>query len=233
MLNSRFYILVLATLLLTSCTSNEPDKSEMAQNHYQVISGDDFEEYRSRWDAIYNTDHFVFGKEPSELVRDHLGLLPKGRVLDIGMGEGQNSVFLAKKGFILEGVDISEIALRKAKLLAKQNGVSIQTFAQSIESFNFKPDAYEVILNLRLLRRALIPAMRKSLKKNGVIVFESSTINQIRKSKDRTLRKDTLLNIGEAKELFRDFEILFYQEVENETDSYVRLIAKKTANPTR
>lgn len=198
-----------------------------------MISGDDFEEYRSRWDAIYSTDHFVFGKEPSELVRDHLSLLPKGRVLDIAMGEGQNSVFLAKKGFILEGVDISEVALRKAKLLAKQNGVSIQTFAQSIESFNLKPETYDVILNLRLLRRALIPAMRKSLKKNGVIVFESSTVDQIKKSKDRSLRKDVLLNIGEAKELFRDYEILFYQEVDNEQESLVRLIARKSSSSPR
>ena len=53
--------------------------------------------------------------------------MPKGKALDLAMGEGRNGVFLATKGFQVTGLDISEKGLEKAQALAKAQGVTIET----------------------------------------------------------------------------------------------------------
>ena len=55
---------------------------------------------------------------PTEFLRNNIGLLQKGRVLDVAMGKGQNAVFLAKMGFDVEGVDVSLEAVNDALKLA-------------------------------------------------------------------------------------------------------------------
>ena len=58
----------------------------------------DFSNDRSAWDKTYNRKDYVFGKEPEKFLVDHVNKLPKGRVLDIAMGEGRHAVYLAKIG---------------------------------------------------------------------------------------------------------------------------------------
>src|SRR3972149_10905123 len=66
------------------------------------------------WDKKYETGAYIFGKEPVAFLREHIDLLPRGKALDIAMGEGRNAVFLAKNGFSVDGCDVSEVAIKKA-----------------------------------------------------------------------------------------------------------------------
>ncbi len=63
---------------------------------------------KDRWDKKYSTEVFIFGKEPVPFLTQNIHLLPKGRALDIAMGEGRNGVYLATQGFEVVGLDISE-----------------------------------------------------------------------------------------------------------------------------
>ena len=49
--------------------------------------------------------------KPARFLVDNIDLLPKGRVLDVAMGSGRNAVYMAGKGFEVEGVDISPEAV--------------------------------------------------------------------------------------------------------------------------
>ena len=49
------------------------------------------------------------------------GVIAPGRTLEIGCGTGTNAIFLAQHGFDVLGVDISEIAVSRAR--AKANGL--------------------------------------------------------------------------------------------------------------
>jgi SAM-dependent methyltransferase len=133
----------------------EPAKSRGA-NIYQKVTGDDSEEDRARWDAIFNTKTYVYGEEPAVFLREHVDMLPVGRALDIAMGEGRNAVYLAKKGFRVVGVDISDVALRKARNLARKNKVTIETVRQDLQTYTIAPGAYDVILDINYLQRNLI-----------------------------------------------------------------------------
>jgi SAM-dependent methyltransferase len=196
-------------------------------NTYQTITGDDSEDDRTHWDRLFNTQAYVYGKEPASFLRDHFKLLPVGRVLDIAMGEGRNAVFLAKKGFQVEGVDISEVALRKARRLAKENHVEIETVNADLGSYAVRPESYDVIVNIDYLQRALIPAIKRGLKKGGIVVFENDTLEQLQNAPSSSIPREYLLGKGELRELFKDFQILVYREGNDGGEARASLIARK------
>jgi tellurite methyltransferase len=84
---------------------------------------------RSPWAREYarRPNEYIWGTAPSTFagaVRAHLW--PGFRVLDLGCGEGRDSVFFAGLGCAVTGVDISRAGLRKAERLARERGVTVR-----------------------------------------------------------------------------------------------------------
>lgn len=196
-------------------------------NTYQMVTGDDSEEDRKHWDSLYSTGAYIYGKEPAPFLRGNIDLVPVGKALDIAMGEGRNAVFLAKKGFKVDGVDISEVGLRKAKRLARENRVAINAINADLTQYTIKPESYELIVNIDYLQRSLIPEIKRGLKHRGVVVYENQTIEQLKISAGQQIRRDSLLAKGELKDLFKDFEILVYKETNDGTRAVASLVARK------
>lgn len=68
----------------------------------------------SFWDERYRGSRAVWSGSPNpQLVAEVSGLLP-GRALDVGCGEGADSLWLAERGWHVLAVDISSVALQKA-----------------------------------------------------------------------------------------------------------------------
>lgn len=203
------------------------DVHPQGANAYQVVTGDDSDEDRQSWDTLFSTQSYVFGKEPAAFLRDHVSLLPVGRALDIAMGEGRNAVFLARKGFHVDGVDISEVAIKKSRRLARDNHVTINPINADLNNYSIKAESYIVILNIDYLQRSLIPQIKKGLKHGGVVVYENYTVEQLKNPEGNLLRRDYLLARGELRNLFKDFEILVYRETNDGKDARASLIARK------
>lgn len=180
-----------------------------ATNVYQLVTGENSEGDRRHWDRMFKRQAYVFGKEPSALLRSHVEKLPLGRALDIAMGEGRNAVFLAKKGFDVEGVDLSEVALKKARRLAKENRVRITAINADLNHYAIAPDAYQVILNIDYLQRSLLPQIKRGLKRGGVVVFE---VGVVLAGQTDAGSEHFHLQPGELRKAFEDFEVLHYSE---------------------
>ena len=163
----------------------------------------------------------------AQFLKDTVELLPKGRVLDVAMGNGQNAVFLAKLGFAVEGVDISSDAVKTALEAARKAGVAMKADAADLESdYRIKPGAYDVIICFRYLQRSLIPQIKDGLRKGGMVVYETFTIDQARFGKPKN--PDYLLKQNELLEMFHDFRCLHYWEgiLENRT-AVAQILAEK------
>ena len=62
------------------------------------------------FDELYRETPDFFGSEPSRLLAQFHHLIPAdGFVLDIGVGQGRNALFLARKGVSVEGIDLSAV----------------------------------------------------------------------------------------------------------------------------
>ncbi len=180
---------------------------------------------KERWDSKYSDDKYIFGTEPISFLVEHLDLLPKGKALDIAMGEGRNGVYLATKGFDVTGVDISEKGLAKASKLAAERGVSITTRVVDLQQHRLESNAYDVVLCTYYLQRDLFPQITAALKPGGVAVVETYTLEH-RKYRPR-FREEYLLRTNELLEHFRDLEILRYQFVDDGQAAYASIIARK------
>ena len=66
---------------------------------------------RNPWGLEYSRtpDRYIWGKAPSAFARELVGLVPRrGRILDLGCGEGRDSVYFAERGFTVTGVDAQD-----------------------------------------------------------------------------------------------------------------------------
>jgi tellurite methyltransferase len=142
---------------------------------------------------------------------ENIALLPRGRVLDVAMGNGRNSVYLAGVGFDVDGVDISSERIASARALAESKGVDINTRVADLEDgYRIEKDAYDVIVCINYLYRPLIPQIKDSLKKGGMVVYETYLVDQSRWGPPKD--PEHLLKHNELLELFRDFRCLRYRE---------------------
>ena len=165
--------------------------------------------------------------EPAKFLQDSIMLLPKGRALDVAMGKGSNAVFLAKMGYDVDGVDISPEAVADALEEARRAEVTIEAEVADLEGeYCIKKGAYDVIICFRYLQRSLIPQIKNGLKKGGMVVYETFTIDQAQFGRPKN--PDYLLRHNELLDMFRDFRCLRYWEgVLEDRAALARIIAEK------
>jgi 2-polyprenyl-3-methyl-5-hydroxy-6-metoxy-1,4-benzoquinol methylase len=167
---------------------------------------------QKRWNNRFGREEFAFGKEPNPFLKKHIRLLPKGKALDIASGEGRNAVFLAQHGFEVDAVDISEKGLKKAKKLARDKGVKINTLLVDLDQYQIEKEQYDLIANFYFLRRRLIPRMKKGLKKGGKVIFETYLLEHRTLGTGGPKQAKYFLKPNELLGLFKNFRILFYRE---------------------
>ena len=105
------------------------------------------------YDKRYNTEGYYWGLTPNRICYDIMKILPPVkpyRVLDIGCGEGKDSVFFAKCGYSVTAFDISGQGIEKAKRLAEYNKVDVRFFKADL--FDYRPDTeYDIIFSSGVL----------------------------------------------------------------------------------
>ena len=150
-------------------------------------------------------------RKPAQFLVDNVGLLPKGRVLDVAMGEGRNAIFLAGMGFNVEGVDASPEAVKSALEAAQQAGVSITAQVADLEAgYRIERQSFDVIICFNYLQRTLIPQIKDGLRGGGMVVYETFTVDQAQFGRPRN--PDHLLKHNELLNAFREFRCLRYYE---------------------
>jgi len=166
--------------------------------------------------------------EPSRFLVENSDLLPEGKALDIAMGCGRNAVYLARIGFDVEGVDISEEAVKEALKLAHSLEVPLKAVVADLEDgYRIEKHAFDVVICFNYLYRPLIPQIKEGIRSGGMVVYQTFIKDQSRFGKPKN--PDHLLKHNELLGLFRDFRCLRYHEgiYENQR-ALAGLIAQKT-----
>jgi tellurite methyltransferase len=161
-------------------------------------------------------DNHNHNLNPSHYLVDNINLLPKGKVLDLAMGGGRNSLYLARIGYQVEGIDISHDAVKNALEIAKKQNVELEAHVRDLENdYHIRKAYYDVIICFNYLQRSLFPQIKAGLRKGGVIVYETFIVDQAQFGKPTN--PDYLLRHNELLGYFDDFRCLRYYEgiVEN------------------
>lgn len=136
------------------------------------------------WDTTYDTDQYIYGKQPNDFLKQHYAAIPKGKVLLLAEGEGRNAVFLAKLGYDVTAVDSSSIGLEKAKKLAQENNVAINVICEDLATFDLGEQHWDGIVAIYChlppaLRQDVFKRVERSLASSGVFLLEGYRPEQI------------------------------------------------------
>ena len=94
-------------------------------------------------------DTEVTPPEVVELIEGR-GLAP-GRALDLGCGTGTNSIYLARHGWEVVGVDFSILAIRRARRKARRARVDCQFYRGDVTDLVFLADPFDLALDIGCL----------------------------------------------------------------------------------
>lgn len=172
---------------------------------------------------------------PSAFIIEASKSLKPGAALDVGAGQGRNAVFLARQGWDVTAMDISQAGLDAARANAAAAGVGIRTEKATYETYEFGVGRWDLIAVVfawaPVADPAFVSKLRASLRPGGVVLFEHFVATQERPYAPmvRAVKSNAL------KEYFTDFEILSYEETETTADwggpgsRVVRMAARKKA----
>ncbi|GAB1469669.1 hypothetical protein MASR2M66_05460 [Chloroflexota bacterium] len=175
------------------------------------------------WDDRYSND--MRGRNlisPRSLVISYQHLLPRnGLVLDAACGATPTGLYLARQGWPVIALDVSNAALRIAQSTVQKEALPVSFALMDLENPWLPPLHFDVILNFYFLSRPLLSTYRRSLMRGGLLFFETFV-------RDESFQPGVdgnphhYLEAHELKNSFKDWTILHYEETQRISRSMER-----------
>jgi SAM-dependent methyltransferase len=152
-----------------------------------------------------------------------------GSALDLAGGAGRHSIWLAKEGWEVTLIDISEVAVEQARQSAGPFASRIHSVVHDLTHFKASQTkleaAFEVVMSFFYLERTIFSEILKALRPDGLFIYKTRTLVQAELEGGP---KDPahLLLPGELLELATGLRVLHYQE-KIAKKATVELVAKK------
>lgn len=144
-----------------------------------------YEELFENYGNQYDEEAFTKGTiGECDFIEKEINYTKSTKILDIGCGTGRHSIELAKRGYSVTGIDLSESLLNRAKEKAREKNLEIDFQRKDARQFSFEDEFDLVIMlcegafplmetdemNYQILKNAA-----RSLKPNGKLIF--TTLN--------------------------------------------------------
>ncbi|TMI27420.1 class I SAM-dependent methyltransferase [Candidatus Bathyarchaeota archaeon] len=165
---------------------------------------------------------------------DYLKTVNARNVLDLGCGAGRHAIFLAREGFNVVGLDVSETALGELEARRKAAGIGNVTLVKhEMQELPFIDDYFDAIVSTNVLHhgttteiRGILTEVHRIMRKNGVGFIITLSKNDFRYGNGTRLEQDTFqftegdergivhhfFTEKELKLFFEKFEILSFSE---------------------
>lgn len=189
------------------------------------------------WEKYYKNSKELWNSSPDFRLMQYLNIINKGNVLDLGIGDGRNSIPFATNGFNIDGVDTSNTALNHCKEIFIEYNVNVNLINCDIKEFNFENNNYNLIIGANVLNffkksdiEILIQKIKDGLNEDGVLYLTVfSTLepnynklnisqNQIEENTFYIKERNSYVHYftqNEITEYFSDFEIIcLYEGIE-------------------
>lgn len=173
------------------------------------------------WNERYDTEGFVYGREPNAFLAGVSAMMPPGDVLCLAEGEGRNAVFLARQGHRVLAVDSSAVGLAKAARLAEEHGVRIETLTADLADLVIEPGRWDAIVSIFChvpppIRRTLHRQAAAGLRPGGLFVLEAYTPAQLEFRTGGPPTVELLMTLADLREELAGLEFLQAREIERD-----------------
>jgi SAM-dependent methyltransferase len=138
-----------------------------------------------RWETRFAAPGYLFGTEPNAFLKSQAHLLRPGqKALSVADGEGRNGVWLAEQGLDVRSFDFSPQAVAKARELAKQRGVALQTEVADIFTWKWPTAEFDIVAAIFFqfagpdTRERVFAGIKQALKPGGLLLMEGYHLRQ-------------------------------------------------------
>jgi cyclopropane fatty-acyl-phospholipid synthase-like methyltransferase len=178
----------------------------------------------AHWSERYRQagDEYLFGIAPSRFLEAHRSLLSAGTsALSIADGEGRNSVWLAEQGLTVKALEISAVALEKARKLARGRGVRVDFVKADVLTDDWGADTFDLVVGVFIQfvgpqqRAALFARMKRATTPGGLILLHGYTPKQLDYRTGGPSTVDNLYTKAMLAADFADFEIVELREYDD------------------
>ena len=176
---------------------------------------------KEMWNKRFSTPDYVFGEEPNSFLVSQAANLGQGNALAIADGEGRNSVWLAKLGFLVDAFDFSEPATAKAQALAAKQNVQVNFTCSAWQDFHWPVSHYDLVAGIFFQfatpdeRGELFEKIKKSLKPGGVLVIQGYGKNQLKFNTGGPGKLEHLYDEALLLNSFSDFDVQICETYES------------------
>src|SRR5262249_42531518 len=131
-----------------------------------------------QYNATYRgEDGDVFSHAPNAFLVEMVRQRKAGSALDVGMGQGRNSIFLAQQGWDVTGFDPADEGVRQARAEATRLGLRIRTEITTFERFDFGESRWDLIVLTYVPTKAIAPRVERALKPGGAVLIEDRHVD--------------------------------------------------------
>jgi SAM-dependent methyltransferase len=182
-----------------------------------------------RWNNRYQEagDQYLFGTQPNAFLARHAGLFQTGgSALLVADGEGRNSVWLATQGMQVSALDISTVAVARARRLAIEHGVEVDLVVGDMSALDWPPvrlhDAFDWVIGIFIQfvgaegRDRQFAAMKRLTRPGGRILLQGYTPAQLAHGTGGPAVVDNLYTPALLRDAFSDWEIEELGEYEDD-----------------
>lgn len=175
------------------------------------------------WNERYSVDEYHFGTEPNAFLKSQVARLEPGMsCLAVADGEGRNGVWLAQQGLHVLSVDGSEVAVAKARALARERCVQMQVEHADLAHWDWGRARFDVVAAIFIqfagkeLRDEMFAGIKACLKPDGLLLLQGYTPRQLEYRTGGPSQAENLYTGPMLKDAFADMEILHLEEHDSE-----------------
>lgn len=171
------------------------------------------------WEKAYQDDTTnAFSAAPNSTLQEFEHLLHKNsNILEIGCGEGQNVLYLAKEGYCnIDAFDLSEHGIAKVKQRCQDADIMLNAFVADLTTYQFEKQ-YDMIMSFGTLHfvhkddwKNFIYRAKEHTAAGGIHIMQIFT-DTVPASADIAPFAIGLAKDGEIRELYADWEILQFK----------------------
>jgi len=168
-----------------------------------------------RWNQILTAKEPHFNTKPNAFLMEIAKTRKPGTALDVGMGQGRNSIWLAQQGWEVTGFDPAERAVALARETAQRLSVHLKAEIRRMEDFDFGERRWDLILLSYVGARETAETVQRALKPGGVVVIEAFHRDA---TKSGPIGGAVVFDTGELPSLFPQLRVVRYEEPMAEAD---------------
>lgn len=182
---------------------------------------------RERWNRAFTIKPRNIRTDANQFLVQVAANLTAGAAIDVGMGFGRKALHLARTGWTVTGVDISDVGVQRAQEQAQKEKLALTAIRADALQFGYGTNKWDLVAVMYMgsIATWLADRLTDALKPGGVLVIE----HFLRKPEERLGYLP-----GELPKAFRRLEVLRYTEEDASPDydqqsqgRVVRLLARK------